>query len=251
MRGALRISACKTLLFGKPLPAKWTKVISHRSVDTLEKGECLYRESSIFKGVNYHHGRGRRASGERYPHRQRLGPAAATQALRFKRNTQHREGLCSDAGLPSVGKFGVTFFQACGRVPLSHTRANVVDAKLWSPFIQFNFVHFLANLHLGVMRQLVAFYNPRLHVHVRHISSPRACLSSTWIFFPAVTDLLGYEDKPLVFRIGSLHPRGHSLFFSTLWSRVVKHKQALSVARCFSLTRARELVLMAFLCGRG
>lgn len=127
------------------------------------------------------------------------------------------------------------FMQACGRVPLSHTRANVVNTKLWPPFIQFNCVPSLANLRLGGMTQLVTFYNPRLHIHVRHsecISFPSSVPQFNLNILPCCNWLVGYGDKPPVFRIGSRHPRERSLFFSTLWSRVVKHKQALFVARC-------------------
>lgn len=50
------------------------------------------------------HGGGGRASGERCPRRQGLGPAAAAAALRAHRDRQHRAGLRADAALPAVGE---------------------------------------------------------------------------------------------------------------------------------------------------
>lgn len=71
-----------------------------------KKGEYFCRERP-FWGLSYRHGRGRRASGELYPRSQGLGPTAAAEAVCFKWNTEHREGLCSDVAFPPVGKFDI------------------------------------------------------------------------------------------------------------------------------------------------
>lgn len=54
--------------------------------------------------VNKHNGGRRRAYWKRCPRRQRFGPTAAAQALRFKWNIEHWEGLCSNIAFPSIGK---------------------------------------------------------------------------------------------------------------------------------------------------
>lgn len=84
----------------------WILAEGEREIIFLKKAP--YGEKHVWVS-GHHHGRGRRASGERCPRHQRLGPAAAAPALRVEWNGQHGEGLRPDAALPPVGKFDLTF----------------------------------------------------------------------------------------------------------------------------------------------
>lgn len=100
------------------------------------KKHCTSLKSNLLWGLNYQHGRGRRASWERDPRRQGLGPTAAAQTVCFKWNVEHREGLCSDIAFHSVGKFDITFHGAHVDAPLSPTQAEHY-AKLQWEILQF------------------------------------------------------------------------------------------------------------------
>lgn len=105
---------------------------SNNLVWTFKK--CFCKEQPLW-GLNYYHGRGRGASGERCPRRQGLGPTAEAQALCFKWNTEHREGLCQDTAFPAVGKFDIVFHAACPRSALFFTGRSVRQTPVGNPRI--------------------------------------------------------------------------------------------------------------------